>query len=364
MIPYFLIFFLLLFPVKKRYINNWCFILLLLFTVIRWDVGWDYRWYYLLAENKELNVIPLFFEKQDIYKYLNLAGSWWYLRNEFFLRFVSKAIWNLNLPAQTMIIFYGTITLYFIKKGLDNLKINNKYVWLWFYSFPYFYLYSLNIMRQWAAISIVFYAYKYIIENNIKKYLFWILLAGLIHKTAFLMVIFYFLKKMNLSKIFHIFLFVFSFFFLKIFVFVILNINIPITSYYKGYVIEKIGIAGAKMYYVILGIYIILLLHFLFLKKKEIKLEKIYNISLIGCFIYVSLIKLGHLASRMSIYFFIFSLILVNIYTRKQVYKIGIFLLSLILVISLLISDVTRQGIRTEYVPYQIIFNKNNIKGD
>ena len=139
MIPYFLIFFLILLPIKKRYINNWCFLLLLLFTIIRWDVGWDYRWYYSLAGNKDLNVIPLFLEKQDIYKYLNLAGSWWYLRNEFFLRFISKVIWTLNLPAQTIIIFYGTIILYFFKKGLDNFKINNKYVWLWFYSFPYFY---------------------------------------------------------------------------------------------------------------------------------------------------------------------------------------------------------------------------------
>ena len=60
MIPYFLIFFLILLPIKKRYINNWCFLLLLLFTIIRWDVGWDYRWYYSLAGNKDLNVIPLF----------------------------------------------------------------------------------------------------------------------------------------------------------------------------------------------------------------------------------------------------------------------------------------------------------------
>lgn len=365
MIPYFLIFFLLLFPVKKRYTNNWCFILLLLFTVIRWDVGWDYRWYYSLAENKELNGIPLFFEKQDIYKYLNLAGSLWYLRNEFFLRFISKVIWTLNLPAQTIIIFYGTITLYFFKKGLDNFKINNKYVWLWFYSFPYFYFSSLSIMRQWAAISIVFFAYNYIKRKELKKYLFFLLIASFFHKTAILMLFLYILQNINTFKNFQIILFIISFFFDKILIFILLNVRLPIISNYSAYIFEKIGLGGTKIYYVILVMYMILLLKFLYLEKKEIYLEKIYNISLIGCFIYVSLVKLGHVGIRMSMYFLIFSLILVNTYTKKKSYRISIFLLSLLLLSSLLISDMIRKGVRSEYVPYQTIFNsKIFIKGE
>ena len=219
-------------------------------------------------------------------------------------------------------------------------------------------------MRQWAAMSIVFYSYKYIRKKELKKYLLLILIASLFHKTALLMIFLYILQNINISKKVHILLFGISFFFEKIFVFIIFNIKIPIISYYKGYIIEKIGLGGAKMYYIILGIYIILLLHFLFLKKRERKLEKIYTISLIGCFIYTSLISLGHLGIRIGMYFLIFSLILIDRYTSETIYKIGIFLLSLLLISSLLISDVTRQNIRSEYVPYQTIFNKRVIKGE
>ena len=57
MIPYFFIFFLLLLPLKKQHINNWCFLLLLIFTIIRWDVGYDYRIYYSLANSFEVRYL-------------------------------------------------------------------------------------------------------------------------------------------------------------------------------------------------------------------------------------------------------------------------------------------------------------------
>ena len=80
MIPYFIVFLLLMLPLKKKYINNWCFFILLIFTILRWDVGWDYRVYYKLAENINLNQIPLFINNQDIFMYLSKSGSWNYIQ--------------------------------------------------------------------------------------------------------------------------------------------------------------------------------------------------------------------------------------------------------------------------------------------
>lgn len=358
MIPYFLIFCTFLLPIKKRNINKMYFSILLIFAIIRWDVGMDYRWYYSLAENRNLNQIPLFFDEKIIHKYIELVGSWGYLRNEFFLRGISKIIWNFNLFSQTIFIFYGVIILYFIKKSLDNLKIYNKYVWMFFYSFPYFYLLSLNLLRQWAAISIVFYAYKYIKERNIKKYLFFIFMASLCHKTALFMIILYFLSYINFSKKFHMILFISNFIFIKLFIYIIFNFRIPFIGKYLGYITDKVIVGGTKMYYVILILYILLLCKII--KYKRIPLE--YSISIIGCYIYISLISFGELGIRMSIYFLVFLLILVNKYTEKNIFKkLVVTMVSLIFIIGILFIDLKKE--RQEYIPYQtIFFNKEFTK--
>ena len=364
MIPYFFIFFLLFLPLKKQHINNWCFLLLLIFTIIRWDVGYDYRIYYSLANSFELKKLPLFINNEEIIKYLTSKLSFVYLKTEITLRVICQIIWQLNLQPEFIFLFYGIVILTFLKKGLENLNIYNKFVWLWFYSFPYFYFFSLSLLRQWAAISIVFYSYKYIKEKNFLKYLCFIVIAALFHKTALLMILLYILKIMNINKKIHIFLFCLSFFFDKIFSFIVLNVNLPLVSNYKIYVLKKVGLGGGKLYYIILSIYVILLFRILLFKIKNIELKRIYDVTMLGCFIYISLIKLGHLGIRISIYFFVFSLVLINEYTKTKISKVIVFILSLLFLSNLLILDNLRQDVRSEYVPYQVIFNKKFIKGD
>lgn len=360
MLVYILIFFLLLFPVKKKRINNWCFFILILFTIIRWDIGWDYREYYFLAQNNKLDIIPLFLKKDSIYEYSNLIGSLGYLRGEFLLKVICKIIWKLKLPAQTIIIFYGVIILYFLKKGLDNLKIYNKYVWLWFYSFPYFYFSSLSMMRQWAAISITFYSSYYLKEKKYIKYIFFLFIAGLFHKTALLFLIVFLIKEIEIKKWIYVLLFIISFKFQNIFKFIVLNIDFPVINDYKAYVIDTIGSGGSKMFYLVLILFIIILLRIIHRKHKIVSLEE--KLCFIGCFIFISLINLGHLSIRMSMYYLIYSLCLVNdisIKNNRLVKKMMVFV-AMCLLIATLINDQIRND-RSELVPYQTIFQEKKL---
>ena len=58
---------------------------------------------------------------------------------------------------------------------------------------------SYNISRQIIACSICFFAYRYIDQGNLLKYILFVLIASMIHKSAFIMLPFYFLLRLNLN---------------------------------------------------------------------------------------------------------------------------------------------------------------------
>lgn len=144
MLIYYIIYILLYFSKKRK------FLILTLFTVLRYDVGGDFNWYYNLAL------------KVEIWRYEILEP----LNKIFYL-----IIWKLNLPAQSIIIIYGMLTLFFIQKALRYKKIDkNTNTYLTLFCFPMFLFLFFYFMRQGLAVAIVFYSYKYIREK--KNYYF------------------------------------------------------------------------------------------------------------------------------------------------------------------------------------------------
>lgn len=62
---------------------------------------------------------------------------------------------------------------------------------------------SFNAVRQCLAIAVVFFGYKYIREGNLKKYVFLVFLGFLFHKSAVIMIAFYYFvrKKVDFRNI-------------------------------------------------------------------------------------------------------------------------------------------------------------------
>ncbi|GGD01197.1 EpsG family protein [Enterococcus wangshanyuanii] len=77
-----------------------------------------------------------------------------------------------------------------------------------------FFNYSMNIMRQSIAISIFLFSIHYLVRKENRKYIFWIIVATLFHKTSIIYFALLFLKKIKLSwkqiAIFSIGLYVFK----------------------------------------------------------------------------------------------------------------------------------------------------------
>lgn len=363
MLAYILIFLLLLF-IPKKYIGNLGIIVLLVFAIIRYDVGWDYRWYYHLATRYEFGIIPFF--PQNIMNYIGRFDweVWQYYRIEFLNKVVYKVIWFFKFPPQIVIGIYSLITLYFLKKGIErNLKKKerSKNIYIVFYALPLFYLNFLSLLRQGVAISLVFYSYVYIKDRKLIKFIFMILLASLFHKTALIIIPIYFFYNIEPNRKLYIFMLGVGVFFDKIFTELVIEYNIPLISKYRIYIINSIGEGGTKLSYIIFFIGLIILLLLYLDKKFYQKNTFLIIMTLSGVFIYCSLISSGHLGPRMSIYFFIYILYLIP-EIEKSLEKIGIskYLISIFMLVILILQLYvdTKNQIRSQFVPYKTIFSE------
>lgn len=154
---------------------------------LRYKVGTDYELYLMLYNN-------------------NSKVDWGFQ----IINYIAKLF---NNP-QILFFIYNFLTLFFVFKGMKNIK--QSYRSLAYFCFLFiFYTSSFNIMRQMLAVSIIFYAYKYIDEKNFKKYCFWVFIATCFHNTAALCLLLYFLINTKNKKI--------VFWYMLILIFIVLN---------------------------------------------------------------------------------------------------------------------------------------------
>lgn len=347
-----------------------CVLVILIFTVIRYDVGWDYRPYYIIAKDTSLQKIAFNnFTKEELIRMGTTA--WKYYNFEYINRIIYYVTWYLRIPYLPIIV-YGILNISYIYKSINLFKINQKKYWLFFLSFPQFYFYYLSIMRQGVAVSIVLYAtIKYLFNKKNKKYILMVLFASLFHKTALFMIVLIPLYKYSYllkNKKIRIFIVSIIYFFGDFILKIMFKLKLPYLYYFKN----NIGSGGSKVFYLIIILFIISIIF----EKKIIKEDKRYfeiNVFIFtGTVIYISLGKFGDAGQRMSNYFLIFILLTIDSILKtfkNKKYKTSTYLLviyiyiisCLILYLSIFFLDLQKTT-RRQYIPYKTIFQarKNN----
>lgn len=96
---------------------------------------------------------------------------------------------------QWLFILSAFITIFFFYKALsyDIDKVNFPLAIFIFSSTQYFYYFG--IMRMGIAVALVVFAYRYIIENNNRKFILFVFLASMFHYSALFALILLFLSK-------------------------------------------------------------------------------------------------------------------------------------------------------------------------
>lgn len=107
----------------------------------------------------------------------------------YFLVYISSHVFK-NIQFQYF--FIELLSFAPIYLTLMRDKESNRYAWLglWIYFF-WLFPYSLNLMRQSIAISIIFWAFKFVEQKCLIKYIICVLLASMFHVTALIGIIIY-----------------------------------------------------------------------------------------------------------------------------------------------------------------------------
>src|SRR5690606_36996983 len=134
-----------------------------LFSALRFDVGYDYEMYYSLIKGD-----IKFLEDQ-----LNR------------LQFLSRKLITFSHDidfSQLFFIVSSFLIIYLTYKTIKTHSTDFIISTLVFISFPIFFLNSLSIVRQYIAVSVIFYSYRFIKTRNLYYFVTYVFIASLFHK--------------------------------------------------------------------------------------------------------------------------------------------------------------------------------------
>lgn len=293
-------------------------IITILFSSIRYSVGVDYTIYYNIIMENKISAI---------------------LRTEPLNQLIFFISTHLKSPLFCFTT-YALITYTFIYHACKN-NTKSPYLAILVY-ISTFYLESLGFIRQAVAMAIGLYAFKFVQEKNIKKYIFYIILSMLFHLSAVLLFAVYIIYWRIKFK--YIIIACISILALKNILFLI----ITKLNFYAGYLDKEIT-GGSKIRY----LYPIFLISLAMLKnfKLDDECKRLYKI----CFIALPFpfIFSPHVGMRIGNYFFYFMCYLIPTFLQKEKIEIKI-LTSMYLIaiffIYIIISD--------DYLPYQFYWEK------
>ena len=146
---------------KKEHI---IFVTILCFTILRYNVGWDYETYV-----SEFNRGPEY-----------ISSSRYELLPKIIFYFTS--LWNFYPLA---FIVCGALHLYMLRKFINELSLDKPLSWIFYFLIPLFFLQDLSTIRQAVATQFVLYSYLFLRKNRHIKFIICILIGSLFHSSCF-----------------------------------------------------------------------------------------------------------------------------------------------------------------------------------
>ena len=112
----------------------------------------------------------------------------------------------IGLNHQSMFCLYSIAISIFIWKSskiyVQNQQYRLLFISMWVMgAFDIGWWFSMNVIRQYLAVSIMFYAYNFLIKSNYKKYVLLCLISSIIHISSLLLLIFPVIMKIRCNKL-------------------------------------------------------------------------------------------------------------------------------------------------------------------
>jgi hypothetical protein len=272
---------------------------------------------------------------------------------------------NLNLSIYHIQLLFFIATLLVISLVLKKYTRNLKYAWFFYLIFPYFFLYSFILMRQYLAIAIVFWSFQFLLKNNFWQYAIAILIGSLLHYSCLLagllvFGLFYISKIVTKKQILFFLIASLPFAFINWFQFFSYFFE---GTKYEGYFLAKNMIPVNYIKLVLFNIEALFILYFYDELIKLKTINKYFIVLAIFSFILANIFASVNHLFRFALYFKFFELIVLAelaYLNRKRIFVLPfIALYGLSLFFNGLWVDYKTPGIHTKLVPYKnILFNR------
>lgn len=309
--------------IKIELFNYITLCLLLIVSVFRFDVGYDYPSYYYTILHEDY---------VDINRY------------DFFSAFFAEISIYFKSPWLFFFLF-ASITYFLIFYSCYKYSVNP--IFSFFIYFCVYYFDSLGIIRQALAVSIILYGFDYIRKRLFLRYLLFVIIASLFHKTAIISLFFYFIYKMNLKL-----MLVLSLLLLLMlnYIYYFLFENDIMKFYFTAY--DNFS-GGDKVKIFNIIVYFLLL----FISKCNHtykKAEGLFSLVFLG--LVLPFTFGGHLGGRVSAYFLIFNIILIPVVLIKSNIYLKLTFIMLFVVYYIVFLYISQYSGRSGFIPYQFIF--------
>lgn len=250
---------------------------------------------------------------------------------------------------------FAFFTVLFFHKAIKKMNIQHPAL-LYFMYLLLVYPTSFNIMKQSLAISICTYAFYYLMSDDIKKYIGWIVVASFFHSSALILIPLFFVRKFfNIKKLTNLpitFIVGFSCTGLMFYA-------TEVISFFNKYISyeEYNGDINNYSFYLKVFIYFALLLFGKQLIRKDENMVAFHllTISIVASFLGFQ----SPFISRIGYYFSVFEIILlvnlVEIFKRRES-KIIVYLGLIVYAFSFFIISYYILG-QSRVIPYQTIFS-------
>lgn len=315
--------------------------LIFLLAALRFDVGYDYSFYFQLIEQN------LKFIEDQLYRIEYLSRQ--------------LILFSTSLKFTQFFFIISSLIIYFLfYKTILDISEDKRLSTILFLCFPLFYFNSLSIVRQFIALSIIFCGVRFIFKKNIILYVAIVFIASQFHSSAVFGIFLYFIYNIKFKPYLIFLLYIFSFFSSELVGYLVLLFS----DKYAIYITEIGGEGGSIILVFVKLIGLIMLPLTVLLNKHQDKELNFYFLTLyIGIFIWSSLSVYGHAGFRGALYFLIFLILLLpkilNKFKQRVLLKQGILILSIIL-FGLNLYVGTKHKIKDPNIPYQTYIGREN----
>nr|BCB22623.1 EpsG family protein [Erysipelothrix rhusiopathiae] len=272
---------------KKKIFYSILFVVIV-FSALRYGIGYDYRNYIL-----RIHGMPLFKQLPLMREFFSYSLFW-----------ISHLLGNPQIFFATNAILANYLIFLTIKEHSSDVP---KSIWIYL-TFPMFFLNSLSVVRNFTAFAIVFYSFKYIRQRTFSKFLICVLLATLFHNSALFIIPLYWLYDLNLTRN------------TKLLSAIAIFISVPLLQVLTKLLLPSYSdyftkISDLKAGRATLLVLIAILLISLVLEKRLVKNNRdnqfYINSLFFAVLVYITYSRFGHFAFRMTEYLYIFILLLV-----------------------------------------------------